>query len=199
MKALVTGAAGFIGSHLSAALAARGVDVVGLDCFTDYYARDIKEANLAALAAHAAVPVRRRRAADRRSRRAPRRRDARLSPGRAGRRAQELGRGVLGSTRRTTSMPRSGCSRRSRTGHIARFVYASSSSVYGDVAAIPMREDVGAPAASRRTASRSWRPNTCATSTTSTTACRPCRCGTSRSTARASGPTWRSTGSSAPR
>ena len=47
MKALVTGAAGFIGSHLSAALLERGTPVVGIDCFTDYYPRAIKEANLA--------------------------------------------------------------------------------------------------------------------------------------------------------
>jgi nucleoside-diphosphate-sugar epimerase len=47
MKALVTGAAGFIGSHLSTALLDRGADVTGLDCFTDYYARSLKEANLA--------------------------------------------------------------------------------------------------------------------------------------------------------
>jgi len=49
MKALVTGTAGFIGSHLSTALLARGATVVGLDCFTDYYGRDIKEGNLAPL------------------------------------------------------------------------------------------------------------------------------------------------------
>ncbi len=49
MKALVTGTAGFIGSTLSTALLARGATVVGIDCFTDYYAREIKEANLAPL------------------------------------------------------------------------------------------------------------------------------------------------------
>src|SRR6186713_855575 len=46
MKALVTGAAGFIGSHLTAALLDKGASVVGVDCFTDYYARPIKEKNL---------------------------------------------------------------------------------------------------------------------------------------------------------
>jgi nucleoside-diphosphate-sugar epimerase len=47
MKALVTGAAGFIGSHLTGGLLDRGFEVVGIDCFTDYYPRPIKEANLA--------------------------------------------------------------------------------------------------------------------------------------------------------
>jgi nucleoside-diphosphate-sugar epimerase len=46
MRALVTGTAGFIGSHLTGALLDRGATVVGIDCFTDYYARAIKEANL---------------------------------------------------------------------------------------------------------------------------------------------------------
>jgi nucleoside-diphosphate-sugar epimerase len=49
MKALVTGAAGFIGSHLSAALVESGATVTGIDCFTDYYPRPLKEANLATL------------------------------------------------------------------------------------------------------------------------------------------------------
>jgi UDP-glucose 4-epimerase len=47
MNALVTGAAGFIGSHLSAALLDSGASVIGVDCFTDYYPRPLKEANLA--------------------------------------------------------------------------------------------------------------------------------------------------------
>jgi UDP-glucose 4-epimerase len=49
MKALVTGAAGFIGSHLSGALLDSGASVTGVDCFTDYYPRALKEANLATL------------------------------------------------------------------------------------------------------------------------------------------------------
>src|SRR5215475_3067068 len=51
MRALVTGAAGFIGSTLSERLLAQAADVVGIDCFTDYYPRAIKERNLAALVA----------------------------------------------------------------------------------------------------------------------------------------------------
>ena len=46
MKALVTGVAGFIGSHLASSLLDKGAQVVGVDCFTDYYPRAIKERNL---------------------------------------------------------------------------------------------------------------------------------------------------------
>jgi UDP-glucose 4-epimerase len=46
VKALVTGVAGFIGSHLAAGLLDGGASVVGVDCFTDYYPRAIKERNL---------------------------------------------------------------------------------------------------------------------------------------------------------
>ena len=49
MKALVTGAAGFIGSHLSETLLDRGWQVTGLDGFTDYYPRAMKERNLEGL------------------------------------------------------------------------------------------------------------------------------------------------------
>jgi UDP-glucuronate 4-epimerase len=46
---LVTGAAGFIGSHLSEALIARGARVTGVDNFDPFYAREVKERNLAGL------------------------------------------------------------------------------------------------------------------------------------------------------
>lgn len=46
MKAVVTGAAGFIGSHLAEELVACGHKVIGIDCLTDYYPRAIKEMNI---------------------------------------------------------------------------------------------------------------------------------------------------------
>lgn len=45
MRFAVTGAAGFIGSHLADALAASGHEVVGIDCFSDYYDPLLKEEN----------------------------------------------------------------------------------------------------------------------------------------------------------
>lgn len=48
---LVTGAAGFIGSHLSEALVARGDTVIGIDSFDPYYDPEIKRRNLAGLLA----------------------------------------------------------------------------------------------------------------------------------------------------
>ncbi len=50
MRYVVTGAAGFIGSHLLRALVERGHDAVGWDAFTDYYDLALKEENAAGLA-----------------------------------------------------------------------------------------------------------------------------------------------------
>jgi UDP-glucose 4-epimerase len=52
LKVVVTGAAGFIGSHLSERLLADGHEVTGLDSFTDYYDRGQKERNLEASRKH---------------------------------------------------------------------------------------------------------------------------------------------------
>jgi nucleoside-diphosphate-sugar epimerase len=54
MKCLVTGAAGFIGSHVCARLLQLDHTVVGLDAFIPYYPRTVKEANLAGIYRHPA-------------------------------------------------------------------------------------------------------------------------------------------------
>ena len=54
MKCLVTGAAGFIGSHLCERLLLAGHSVVGVDAFIPYYPRPLKEANLKAADKHTA-------------------------------------------------------------------------------------------------------------------------------------------------
>ncbi len=51
--AVVTGCAGFIGSHLTEALIDRGDRVLGIDSFDDYYSADAKQRNLRPLAGHA--------------------------------------------------------------------------------------------------------------------------------------------------
>ena len=45
-KYIVTGCAGFIGSTLAGRLLSEGHEVIGVDCITDYYAEEIKRANL---------------------------------------------------------------------------------------------------------------------------------------------------------
>ena len=47
MKTLITGCAGFVGSHLTERLLKNGSEVIGIDCFSDYYDRELKEKNLA--------------------------------------------------------------------------------------------------------------------------------------------------------
>lgn len=65
MTILVTGAAGFIGFHLSQALLARGERVVGIDNLNDYYEVSLKEARLAVLQRHPSFVFERLDIADR--------------------------------------------------------------------------------------------------------------------------------------
>jgi nucleoside-diphosphate-sugar epimerase len=57
MNILVTGAAGFIGSHLAERLVALGHDVRGLDCLTDYYAPALKALNLRQIEGRGVAPL----------------------------------------------------------------------------------------------------------------------------------------------
>ncbi len=52
-KILLTGAAGFIGFHVTQALLARGDEVIGVDNLNDYYDVNLKQARLAQLTPHA--------------------------------------------------------------------------------------------------------------------------------------------------
>ncbi len=141
MKALVTGAAGFIGSHLTSALLDRGAEVTGLDCFTDYYPRPIKEREPRGQCRPAGVPLHRSRRS-----RTPICRT--LLEGtthvfhlaaQAGVR-KSWGRDFEIYTRNNVEATQrllEACVGRP----LHRFVYASSSSLYGDNVSIPMRED----------------------------------------------------------
>ncbi len=140
MSVLVTGAAGFIGSTLADALTRRGDEVVGLDCFTDYYGRDIKERNLAPLLARPNFRFVEARL-----------QDVPLEPLLDGithiyhLAAQAGVRKSWGADFLTYTSHNVDATQRLleavKGGPLTRFVYASSSSVYGDEVAIPMRED----------------------------------------------------------
>jgi UDP-glucuronate 4-epimerase len=64
---LVTGAAGFIGSHVAQALLARGEAVLGIDNLNDYYEVSLKEARLGRLETHSAFQFRKHDVSDRES------------------------------------------------------------------------------------------------------------------------------------
>lgn len=141
MSVLVTGVAGFIGSTLATSLTDDGADVVGLDCFTDYYPREIKEHNLRPLldrpsfrfveGALQTVAL-----------------DALLDGVTTvfHLAAQAGVRKSWGDDFRTYTSHNVDATQRLlevvKERSLHRFVYASSSSVYGDSAAIPMVEEV---------------------------------------------------------
>jgi nucleoside-diphosphate-sugar epimerase len=140
VKAIVTGCAGFIGSHLSMSLLERGAEVTGLDCFTDYYPRAVKESNLA--------PLRARRGFHFVEDRLERMDLAPLLDGATHvfhLAAQAGVRKSWGRDFRTYTVDNVDATQALleavKGRPIERLVYASSSSVYGDAAAIPMRED----------------------------------------------------------
>jgi UDP-glucose 4-epimerase len=141
MRALVTGAAGFIGSHLSERLVQEGASVVGLDCFTDYYPRALKERNLAKLRSAPGFTLVESSLRDVDIRK--------LLDGvtHVFHLAAQAGvRESWGSDFRVytvnnveaTQILLEACTAQ----RIERLVYASSSSVYGDEVPLPMREDV---------------------------------------------------------
>jgi nucleoside-diphosphate-sugar epimerase len=140
MRAVVTGCAGFIGSHLCERLVAEGWSVLGIDAFTPYYPRREKEANLLGLSREPAFTLLERDLAD-----------CDLAGPIAGSHAvfhlaaqpgvrpsfgdgfaQYVHDNILATQRVFETAAVTGC---------RRVVWASSSSVYGDAAAYPCVED----------------------------------------------------------
>jgi UDP-glucuronate 4-epimerase len=144
-RVVVTGAAGFIGSHLAEALLARGGEVIGVDNFDPFYPRAVKIENLAACQGQSGFRLVEADVRD----------HARLATlltpetvvvhlaALAGVRpsvADPVGYAdvnVGGTAAVLAAMRRAGTS---------RLVFASSSSVYGDATPVPFREDAPAVA-----------------------------------------------------
>ena len=140
MRALVTGVAGFIGSTLAEQLLVDGADVVGLDCFTDYYPRALKERNLSTARRHPRFRFVESRIqdADLRSLLADRTHVFHLAAQAGVRKSWGRDFSVYTSNNvEATQVLLESC-----VGlPLERVVYSSSSSVYGDNAPLPMRED----------------------------------------------------------
>jgi nucleoside-diphosphate-sugar epimerase len=140
MKALVTGAAGFIGSTLAERLLSSGADVVGVDCFTDYYPRASKERNLSNLMGHPRFRLVESsiQQADLDGLLADRTHVFHLAAQAGVRNSWGTSFSVYTLNNiEATQVLLEACTRQS----VERIVFASSSSVYGDRAALPMRED----------------------------------------------------------
>ena len=140
MRAVITGSAGFIGSHLAERLVAEGWWVTGVDSFSPFYPTADKEANLAGLVGERRFDLVRADVAHTSLNRllADRPLVVHLAalPGGRGSCAtgfnQSLQDNLLATQRLFEAAATAGCS---------RVVYASSSSVYGDAEAYPCYED----------------------------------------------------------
>lgn len=139
MKSLVTGAAGFIGSHLCEYLTEKGFEVIGIDSFMDYYPRSIKEASIADLRRHQNFEFIEANLLEMDL--------AKLFDGVDVIFHQAAQAGVRASWGRdfkiysdnnilATQMLLEAC----KESPVNKFIYASSSSVYGDTEDLPMRE-----------------------------------------------------------
>jgi nucleoside-diphosphate-sugar epimerase len=135
-RVLVTGCAGFIGSHLVDRLLSEDNDVIGIDCFTDYYPEEQKLANLSRALNHERFTLIRRDLLEM---------DQFPLVDHVFHMAAQPGvRASWGANFATYTKNNVEATQRLlefyRSTQLKRFIYSSSSSVYGD-AELPMKED----------------------------------------------------------
>lgn len=139
-RAVVTGVAGFIGSHLAERLLDLGVSVRGIDCLTPYYSPRIKARNLDPLLRHQGFEFRRIDLASEPL-------DGWLDDvpvvfhqaAQPGVRSSWADGFTISVTNNVTATQR--LLEAAKDASVERFVYASSSSVYGNATTSPMHED----------------------------------------------------------
>ncbi|MDW7726664.1 MAG: GDP-mannose 4,6-dehydratase [Candidatus Methanoperedens sp.] len=137
MRSLITGCAGFIGSHLTDKLLQEGHVVTGIDCFTDYYPREIKENNIKKALEHENFTFMEEDIVD-----------IREFPEVDYVFHQAAQAGVRGSWGknfevyiRNNILATQNLLEYYRDRNLRKFVYASSSSIYGNVNDLPIREE----------------------------------------------------------
>jgi nucleoside-diphosphate-sugar epimerase len=142
MKSLITGAAGFIGSHLAQRLLGAGHEVVAIDNFLDNYPRRFKEANLAAFGKNPRLQFFAEDLLTIDMKRLLEGVDYVFhlagQPGVRSSWGKEFGRYTENNIQATQRLLEA-----VKDLKLAKFVYASTSSVYGDTVDLPMREDGG--------------------------------------------------------
>ena len=142
-RVLITGAAGFIGSHVVEALVRRGDEVIGIDNFDPFYPRAMKEGNLAEMGPLPAFTFHEQDMLDVEAL------QARLTPdtvivhlaAKAGVRPSLAD--PVGYARANVTGTAAVIEAARRAG-VSRFVFGSSSSIYGDSTPVPFREDAAA-------------------------------------------------------
>ena len=150
MKYIVTGAAGFIGSHLSDRLISEGESVIGIDCFRDYYSPELKRANISSLLNNSLFTLLEQDLSDTEffelDEAIPDDEEIIIyhMAAQAGVR-KSWGKEFVRYTADNILATQHLLEWAVRHGRLRNFIFASSSSVYGRVEALPMVEDITVP------------------------------------------------------